>query len=132
MKSASPPSHGLSEGKEYTLKFGTNFEKGSRAQESYHVLRCKLYFSSCAFVFLTYFLMVSLIFHISAWNFSNNILIVFSLNLVSVSSLKSVVRIISIACIHSLWVWNKAERQIIYSRLMFFFIPKLFIMLYCW
>ena len=41
MKSSSPSSHGLSEGKEYPLKFGTNFERGSRAQESYHVLRCK-------------------------------------------------------------------------------------------
>ncbi|XP_066912944.1 ELL-associated factor 2-like [Clytia hemisphaerica] len=39
MKSTSPPSHGLSEGKEYSLRLGTSFEKGSRAQESFHVLR---------------------------------------------------------------------------------------------
>ena len=37
----SSPGHGLNEGKDYSLRLGSTFEKNSRAQESYHVLRCK-------------------------------------------------------------------------------------------
>jgi len=37
----SSPGHGLNEGKDYSLKLGSTFDKNSRAQESYHVLRCK-------------------------------------------------------------------------------------------
>jgi len=39
MKSSSPSGHGLSEGREYTLKLGSSFQNGARSQESYHVLR---------------------------------------------------------------------------------------------
>lgn len=39
MKSASSPAHGLTEGKEYSLKLGSSFQNGSRAQQSYHVWR---------------------------------------------------------------------------------------------